>query len=239
MAVPRGASRILDQERGLLSERDAAAVLSAFGVPFPEGVVVHSEEDAEAAVAHVGPPAVMKIVSRDILHKSDVGGVRLGVRKADARASFRSLVRRVTKAVPEAAVEGILVQHQERPGTEVIVGAIRDRQFGHAVMFGLGGVYAEWIDDVAFRLAPLSWDEANEMVAGTRAARLLRGLRGGAATNTESLAGILVAVSRLVETYPAVAELDLNPVIVRADGAVAVDAVIRLEALPAQSGNPA
>jgi len=171
----------------------------------------------------------MKVSSRDILHKSDVGGIVMGVTEKTASACYERILERVRKASPTSVIDGVLVQEEESGGIEVIIGAVRDVQFGHAVMFGFGGVFTEVLNDVAFRIAPITESEAQEMIHETRGAALLRGQRGQPPADIKALCRILVAVSRLVEEHPQISELDLNPVIVRSSGAIAVDAMIRTE----------
>ena len=212
-----------------LTELESAAVLAAYGVPFTATVMATSPDEAQAATRKISSPVVMKVISRDISHKSDAGGVILGVTEETASASYERILNSVQKAHPNSTIDGVLVQKQESGGIEVIIGAVRDLQFGHAVMFGLGGIFAEVINDVAFRIAPLTEDEAREMIDETRGAKILRGQRGQPPADIEALCSILAAVSRLVEDCPQISELDLNPVIAKPRGAVVVDAVIRTE----------
>jgi acyl-CoA synthetase (NDP forming) len=181
---------------------------------------------------------VMKIASPDILHKTDIGGVRLNIQSGgDVRDSFDLLTFRARRYMPDAEIWGCQVQQQVRGGIEVIIGMNRDPQFGPLVMFGLGGVYVEALHDVAFRIAPFSLEEAKEMMQETRSFNLLRGVRGQAQSDIEALADTLLKVSQLVTQFPEIVEMDINPLIVfeKGKGVMSVDARLVLASQP-QSG---
>jgi len=214
-----------------LTEIEASTVLATYGVPFPPMILTTSPEEAQEAVRRMARQVMMKVVSRDILHKSNAGGVIGGVTEETAVASYERIIESVQKAHPQDVIDGVLVQEEASGGIEVIIGAVSDAQFGHAVMFGFGGVFTEVLNDVAFRIAPITEREAEEMIHETRGVALLRGQRGQPRADIKALCYIIVAVSRLVEDHPQISELDLNPVIVRSGGAIAVDAVIRTEAI--------
>lgn len=226
----RDVERLLRQGTSL-TELEASTVLAAYGVPFPTTILTTSSKEAQEAVRRISGPVVMKVASRDILHKSDAGGVIVGVTEETAASSYERIIESVRKAHPQSTIDGVLIQEEKSGGIEVIIGAIREVQFGHAVMFGFGGVFTEVLNDVAFRIAPITENEAQEMIHETQGAALLRGQRGKPAADIEALCRILVAISRLVEDHPQISELDLNPVIVRPRGAVAIDAMIRTEAV--------
>jgi len=221
--------RTLLQQDRRLTEIEAATVLKEYNIPFPAMVLTTNPEEAKAAAQKMVGSVVMKIVSRDISHKSDAGGIITGITEETAAATYERILKKVHSVCPEATIEGILVQQQEVSGVEVIIGAIRDVQFGHAVMFGLGGVLAELLTDVIFRIAPLTEQDAREMIDSIRGAAILYGQRGQSPANVEALSHVLIGVSRFVADYPQVAELDLNPVIVTKDKAIAVDALIKVE----------
>ncbi len=213
------------QGRDLL-EPEAKALLRAHGVEVPEERLVRGEAELEAAAAAFGEtPLAMKVVSKDILHKSDAGGVRLDLVGAAALREAREAILASCHAYdPQAEIEGVLVTPMARKGVEVIVGVIRDPIFGPVLMFGLGGVFVEILEDVAFRAIPLSRHDAESMVDQIKARRILGGVRGEQAVDKAALVDLLLRVSSLVAAYPALAELDLNPVIVNADGYAVVDA---------------
>jgi acyl-CoA synthetase (NDP forming) len=217
-------------ERVALTEPAAKELLASYGVPVPAAAIAHTAEEAVAAAERTGYPVVLKVVSADITHKTDVGGVAVGLADAAAvRAGFARIRADVAAARQDAQVEGILVEAMAPPGIDVLVGVTRDPVFGPFMTFGLGGVLVELFGDVARRLLPLTHDQARALIAEPRCAALLRGVRGAAASDTEALADLLVAVSRLVEADGgAVAELELNPVRVlpAGQGVLALDAVL-------------
>lgn len=218
--------------RAALTEPEAARVLAAYSVPMAANRPASSAEEAVAAAEALGYPLALKIISPDVLHKTDVGGVVLGLDDAHSvREAFSHLVEGVRQRQPGARVEGVLVQRMAPPGgREILIGMKRDEQFGPVVLAGLGGVFTEIVGDTALRVAPVIEDEALEMLSMLRAYPVLAGARGQVASDLGALAEIIVAVSRLAVDCPAVAELDLNPVFAyeAGRGALAVDALITL-----------
>jgi len=205
---------------------DAALELcAAFGIPVAQGAVMDSVDEALIAAGVMGYPVALKVLSAGLPHKSDVGGVVLDIRNPEAlRAEFPALVARVEECVPEARVEGVLVQRMFSRGREVILGGKRDPSFGPVVMFGLGGVYVEVFEDVAFRLAPLTREDAEGMISEVRGSRLLRGVRGEPPADVGAVVEALLALSRLLVECPEVAEVDVNPLLVFERNVAAVDA---------------
>jgi acyl-CoA synthetase (NDP forming) len=174
----------------------------------------------------IGYPVVAKIASPDILHKSDVGGIIVGVSSADEmREAFGTLIARAKEHQPDATIWGVQVQEMVSNAREIIIGMNRDPQFGPLVMFGLGGIYVEVLKDVTFRVAPMSRLQANEMVSAIRSFKLLTGVRGQAASDLDAVVDAILRISQLVTDFPEIAELDINPLLVReqGQGAVAVD----------------
>ena len=212
-----------------LGAEDAFAVLRAYGIPSTGVRFAATHGAAVTAACEIGFPVVMKVVSTQIVHKTDVGGVALDIRnERDAAEAHTRLVADVAKRAPGATIDGVLVQQQVKGGIETIVGATRDASFGPLVMFGLGGVYVEALHDVVFRIAPLTTRDARAMLAGVRGAAILDGVRGQPAVNRALLEEVLRRVSQLMSDFPAIAELDLNPVMAFADRVVAVDCRIVL-----------
>ncbi len=198
---------------------DCKTALKAYGLPVLEPELATDEQTARQIVTRMGVPVAMKVHSVDVLHKSDVGGVRLNVTgPEDAAKSYREIVAAVMGKIPTARIDGIDVQPMVDRGWEVIVGSRRDAQFGPVVMFGLGGIYAEALNEVSLRMAPVPRSEALEMIGEVRAGRLLSGLRGEKPSDVNALADIIVRVSQLVADFPQIAELDLNPVRVLTSG---------------------
>jgi acetyltransferase len=210
---------------GVLTTDEALGLCAAFGIPTAEWAVVESLDAALVAAGAMGYPVALKVLSPDIPHKSDVGGVVLGVESREALlAEFPALLARMEERARDARVAGILVQRMLSGGREVILGGKRDPSFGPVVMFGLGGVYVELFEDVTFRLAPLTREEAEEMVSEVRGSRLLYGVRGELPSDVGAVVGALLALSRLLVECPEVAEADVNPLLVFEQGAAAVDA---------------
>jgi acetate---CoA ligase (ADP-forming) len=215
----------------LLPEYQARAVLQAYGIRFPATTRARRRDEAIRAAEEIGFPVAMKIVSPDISHKTDVGGVTLGLGTAEAvGGAFDAMLASVTRHAPNARLEGVEIEAMVAGGKEVIVGAQQDPAFGPVLLFGMGGIYVEVLQDVTFRLAPIRSLSARHMVASVRAAALLKGVRGEPPGDLEGLYEVIERISQLAVELPQVAELDLNPLIVRPapGGVVAVDARVAL-----------
>ena len=212
-----------------LSEQDSKALLSAYGIAVPTERVATSPDEAAKAARKIGSPVVMKIVSADIPHKSDLGLVAVGVRdEEDARRTYKRLVSTAKKAAPKARIDGVLVA-QTAPGIETVVGIARDDLFGPVVMFGLGGILVEVLRDVTFRVPPFTTRDARAMLDELRGAALLRGVRGQPAADRAALVDVLMKMQRLaVDLAGEVAEVDVNPLLAGPHGAVAADALVVL-----------
>ncbi len=215
---------------GPLGERQALEVLGAAGIPVIDSRLATDAEGAAAAATAVGFPVAMKIASPDLAHKSDIGGVALALADADAvRAAFHTMMGQVAAARPDAALDGVLVAPMLTDGVECILGVSRDPVFGPVVMFGLGGIFVEVLEDVSFRRAPIDAEQARAMIAETRGAKLLAGVRGQPPADVDALAEALAALSQFAAAHTNdVESVDLNPVLVRAagQGVVALDALI-------------
>ncbi len=226
--------RILNEVRAdgrlTLGEVEARGVIAAYGISLPESRLARTSEEAIEIAEDIGFPVALKVASPDILHKSDVGGIRLDLHDADdVRDAFDLIMYRCLKHMPNAEIWGSLVQEMIDPGKEVIVGMSHDPQFGPLILFGLGGIYVEVLKDVAFRLAPVTELEAGAMINEIRAAPLLRGVRGEKRSDVKAIAEIIQRVSQLVMDFPEIVELDINPVVVHNKGAVALDARLSIE----------
>ncbi len=210
-----------------LLETEARAILQAYNISVPRADLVKSAEEAVQAADVMGYPVALKIVSRKIVHKSDVGGVKINVKSADdVRRAFEEVVANALKVAAKDEIEGLLVTPMAKTGQECIIGMTRNPQFGPVVMFGLGGIFVEVLKDVAFRVAPLSPSDAEEMIRQIQGYPLLQGVRGQAPKDTEAIKAILLGISRLAVENPEIQEMDLNPVIVHEKGASIVDARI-------------
>lgn len=210
-----------------LGEVDCRPLLAAYGIPQPQAALARTAAEAARRAAEIGFPVALKVVSPDIFHKSEVGGIALGLADEGAVAeAFEALLARVRSRQPDARLEGALVAQMASPGQELIVGMRRDRQFGPLIMFGLGGVYVELFRDVAFRVAPFSRAEARRMVAETRAGQLLAGLRGRPPADVDAVVEVIVRVAQMALDHPQIEEIDINPLIAypAGQGVLAVDA---------------
>lgn len=219
--------------RNYLLEPEAKTICMEYDIPVTKFRVARTAEEAVSYSEEIGYPTVFKIVSPDILHKFDFGGVILNIRSQDdANNAYYKILKNVTKLKPNAKIRGILVQEMAPASTEVIVGSTKDPQFGSTLMFGLGGIFVEVMKDVAFRIAPIIEDDAKEMITEIKAYPILRGYRGQPSVDIDIIVKILLNTSRLVIDYPEIRELDLNPIIVYEKGAKTVDARIILEQNP-------
>jgi len=215
----RRAERIIARQlragRVQMGEAKAKELLRAYDFNVPEGRACATADEAADAAARVGFPIAMKILSPDVVHKSDVGGVRLGISSTDeARDMFDLMMLKIGRKMPEARLNGVYVEHMAPPGREVIIGMTRDDQFGPMLMFGLGGIFVEVMKDVTFHLAPVTAEEALQMLKGTRSYALLKGARGQAGVDLQAIAVTLQRVSQLATDFPQISELDINPLIV-------------------------
>lgn len=221
--------KALLQKRYELLESEAKEFIEMFGISTTRHIVTSSRADAIQAAASIGYPVVLKIVSPDISHKTDVGGVKLGIKDDEGvRDAYDEIIRSVKKMQPDARIEGILVQEMATPSTEVIVGGLRDPQFGPAVMFGLGGIFVEVFKDVSFRIAPVEAYEALDMIHDIKGVKVLKGFRGREAADISALVQTIVQVSDIMVSVEEIKEIDLNPVLVYPKGVKAVDARIIL-----------
>jgi len=230
MAGQKIIERAVKEGRTALTEIEAKELLRQAGINVVETRLAVSKEQAVAISQQLGFPVVLKIVSADVLHKTDAGGVKLGLKTAgQVGKAWDEIMKSVKKAFPEAKIEGVSVQPMVTPGVEVIIGMSKDAQFGPVLMFGLGGIFVEIIKDVSFRIVPLMKRDAKEMVREIKGFPLLNGYRGSEPVDIANLENLLIKVSDFVEKTPEIKELDLNPIFAYKDGAVAVDARVILE----------
>ena len=229
--------RILDQAkaaaRGALTAPEAKGICEAYGITVPQEGVATSAAAAAQLAAKIGFPVVMKIVSPQILHKTEAGGVVVGVTSAQAaQEAFTSIVANARRYDGKATIDGVQVQQMLSGGQEVLIGAVTDPAFGKMVAFGLGGILVEVLKDITFRLAPASREDALSMLDGIAAAEILRGVRGAQPVDREALAKMIVNVSQLVADFPEISELDLNPVFATPQSATAADVRVVLDFTP-------
>lgn len=220
--------------RKALLEPEAKALISAWGIDVPKSVsgqwpVVSGLKDIESALKELTPPLVLKIVSREIVHKSDVGGVITDLKGAEEISSaLDEMNKNIKKRAPKARIEGFLLEEMAPKGVEVIIGGLMDPQFGPAVMFGTGGVAVELLKDVTFRLAPIKRSEVMEMMRDLKGYPLLTGFRGSRPVDLKSLADAIVGVSEIISELEGIREIEINPLLAYEKGVVAVDARVVL-----------
>lgn len=218
------------EKRTVLTEIESKQLIAKAGFPVIESKLATSKAEAVALSRKMGFPVVMKIVSPDIIHKSDSGGVRLGIPNAtQAGKAYSEIMAAAKKAKRKAKIHGVSVQKMARPGVEVIMGMSKDPQFGPVIMFGLGGVFVEVLKDVAFRIVPMVRRDASQMIREIKGYPILEGYRGQEPANITVLEDLLLKLSDFIDKTPEIKELDLNPILAYRDGAVAVDARIILE----------
>jgi acetyl-CoA synthetase (ADP-forming) len=219
----------LSSGRNFLLEPESKEIVGSYGMPVTKFKVAKTVEQAAKFAGEIGYPVVMKIVSTDVLHKSDVGAVKVNLKNADeVRSAFGEIARNVKKFKSDAKIAGYLVEQLAPEGHEVIVGMAKDPQFGPALMFGLGGIFVEVLKDVSFRIAPLTEYDAREMIQEIKGYPVLTGIRGQKPADINSLVDIILKVSKLVTEHVEIEQLDLNPIFVYQEGAIIVDARIIL-----------
>jgi acyl-CoA synthetase (NDP forming) len=218
------------KSQNLLTEVDSKELLKKAGIPVVEAKLARTKKEAIAISKELGFPVVLKIGSPDVVHKSDSGGVKLGLTNAtQVGEAYSQIMSSVKQAYPEARIDGVSVQTMAPPGVEVIVGMSKDAQFGPVLMFGLGGILVEVLKDVSFRIVPVTERDAREMINEIKGYPLLQGYRGQKPASIPALEQLIVKVSQFVENNPQIKELDLNPIFAYPDKAVAVDARVILE----------
>jgi acyl-CoA synthetase (NDP forming) len=229
MSISSVIDRARSEGRTILSEVEAKQILEEAGIKTAAARLAATREEAVQVAQELGFPVVLKVVSPQITHKSDVGGVKLNLGSPEeVGAAFEEIMASAKRAEPKATIEGVSVQRMARPGVEVIIGMTKDSQFGPVLMFGLGGVLVEVLKDVAFRVVPLTPRDARQMVRDIKGFPILEGYRGQEPADLEALERILLQLSAFAEEHPEVEEMDLNPIFAYKDDAVAVDARIVL-----------
>ena len=218
------------QGRTILTEIESKKVFRDAGINTIETRLASSQKEAIALSDQIGFPVVLKVASPDISHKSDAGGVRVGLKNnGEVDKAYEEIMASARQKYPTANIEGVSVQSMARPGIEIIIGMFKDSQFGPVLMFGLGGILVEVLKDVSFRIVPLTRRDAREMIKEIKGYSLLEGYRGQEPANIPFLEDLLLKVSDFVEQTPEIKEIDLNPIFAYKDGAVVVDARIVLE----------
>jgi acyl-CoA synthetase (NDP forming) len=216
--------------RKALLENEAKTICIEYGIPVTKFNLAKNENEASLKADQIGYPVVLKIVSPDIIHKSDAGGVIINLKTpTEVNIAYKKIIENAKKYKADAKIIGVLIQEMAPQSTEVIVGAIKDPQFGQTVMVGLGGIFVELLKDVNFRIAPITVEDAKEMITQLKSFPLLNGYRNTPPADIDALTAILCSVSRLIMEKPEIKELDLNPIMAYPKGAKTVDARIILE----------
>ncbi len=216
--------RALEEERSLLLANEAQQVCDFHSIPTPKSFLTSNVNDSILKANEIGFPVTLKIVSPQIIHKSDVGGVILNVKnKEELENQYNKMITDIPRLAPTARIIGVLVSKMMPSATEVIIGAIRDNQFGPSIMFGIGGIFTEIYNDVAFRIAPIEKIDAWNLIHEIKGSRILEGARGQPPADIEAIADVLLSVSDLMVEHDRITQLDLNPVLAYSDGVCAVD----------------
>lgn len=217
------------EKRQVLTEIEAKQILGEAGIPCTQTVLAPTREKAVSIAEELGYPVVLKVSSVDISHKSDAGGVKVNLKSGkEVEEAFEAIMKSCRAYAPKAEIEGVSVQPMARPGTEIIMGMIKDKSFGPVVMFGLGGIFVEILKDVSFRIVPIEKEDAVQMMEEIQGKKLLGGYRGKEAADQETLQKMLVKLSEFVHATPGIEEIDMNPVFAYSEGAAVVDARIIL-----------
>ena len=222
--------QVKKEGRSILTEFESKKILKQAGIPVVETKLAKTQKEAVSLSQKMSFPVALKIVSPDVIHKSDSGGVKLSLNNVtEVKKAYDEILKKVKKQYPDAVIHGVSVQKMIQPGTEVIVGTSKDPQFGPVIMFGLGGIFVELLKDVSFRVIPVEQRDAQEMIKEIKGYPLLQGYRGKEPANISVLVEIILKISKLIEENPQIKELELNPIFAYQNKAVAVDARIILE----------
>ncbi|MCF2135722.1 MAG: acetate--CoA ligase family protein [Candidatus Thorarchaeota archaeon] len=226
-----------NEGRTFVLENEAKDIMKEYGIPIPPYDTATTADEAVEKAKKIGFPVVLKILSKDILHKSDAGGVKINLKDEQSiREAFNEIMENARKYGARENIEvdlsrGVFISNFAEMGTEIIVGVTRDPQFGHALMFGLGGIFVEVLKDVTFRLIPLTENDAREMIGEIKAAKILEGVRGQPPRDVDALVDVIMGVSKMIDENPEIRELDCNPTFVyeKGKGALVVDARILID----------
>jgi len=229
MSIERIFEKVKKSRRNNLTEKESREVLEYYDIPVVKGDIVKSIESGKKLIEKIGYPVVLKVVSRQIIHKTDVGGVMINIRnEKELIEAYHEIVKNVEKNVPNATIDGIFIQEMIS-GTEVIIGGKKDPSFGQTIAFGLGGIFVEIFKDISFRVVPITKEDALKMIKEIKSYKILEGYRGSKPVNIDALVDMLLKTSKLLEDNPEIMELDINPVFAMPDRAVAADARIIIE----------
>ncbi len=213
------------KEKRPLLETEAKELLREYGIPVPDFKLIKSEDEIVGLAKEINFPIVMKIVSPDIIHKTEAGGVKVGIKdEKEAKAAYQDIIYKVKKYKKEAKISGVIAYSMIPQETEIIIGMMKDPHFGPVIMFGLGGIFVEILKDISFRILPLEERDAEEMISEIKGYQILKGIRGETPKDVKSIRDVLMKISQLVMENPEIKEIDLNPVFVFNQGLQVVDA---------------
>jgi acyl-CoA synthetase (NDP forming) len=217
--------QIAKKEKRSLLETEAKELLREYGIPVPDFKLIKSEDEIVGLAKEINFPIVMKIVSPDIIHKTEAGGVKVGIKdEKGAKAAYQDIIYKVKKYKKEAKISGVIAYSMIPQETEIIIGMMKDPCFGPTIMFGLGGIFVEILKDISFRILPLEERDAEEMISEIKGYQILKGIRGETPKDVKSIRDVLMKISQLVMENPEIKEIDLNPVFVFNEGLQVVDA---------------
>jgi acyl-CoA synthetase (NDP forming) len=206
-------------------ETEAKELLREYGIPVPDFKLIKSEEEIIGLAKEINFPIVMKIVSPDIIHKTDAGGVKIGIKdEKEAKLAYQGIIFEAKKYNKEAKISGVIVYPMVPQGTEIIIGMMKDPHFGPVIMFGLGGIFVEILKDISFRILPIEERDAEEMITEIKVYEILKGARGESPKDIKAIRGVLMKISKLTVENPQINEIDLNPIFVFEKGLQVVDA---------------
>ena len=213
------------KEKRSLLETEAKELLKEYGIPVPDFKLIKSEDEIIGLAKEINFPITMKIVSPDIIHKTDAGGVKLNIKdETEARLAYQEIIFQAKKYNKEAKISGIIAYPMIPQGTEIIIGMMKDPHFGPVIMFGLGGIFVEILKDISFRILPIEEKDAQEMITEIKGNEILKGARGNPPRDIQAIEGVLMKVSKLTMENPEISEIDLNPIFVFENGIQVVDA---------------
>jgi len=213
------------KEKRPLLETEAKKLLREYGIPVPSFKLVKSEDEITGLAKEIIFPIVMKIVSPDIIHKTDAGGVKLNIKdETEARLAYQGIISKAKKYNKEAQIEGVIVYSMVPQGTEIIIGMMKDPHFGPVAMFGLGGIFVEILKDISFRILPIVERDAEEMISEIKGYKILKGIRGEGPKDIKAIKNLLLKISQLALENPEISEIDLNPIFVFEKGLQLIDA---------------
>jgi len=221
--------QIAKKEKRSLLETEAKELLREYGIPLPDFRLVKNEDEVSKIASEIGFPLVMKIVSPDIIHKSDSGGVKVGIKnEKEAKLAYQDIVFKAKKYNKKARISGVIAYTMVPQGTEIIIGMMQDPHFGPVIMFGLGGIFVEILKDVSFRILPIKDRDAEEIITEIKGYKILKGVRGEPPKDVKAIKNLLLRISQLTLENPEINEIDLNPIFVFEKGLQVVDARIIL-----------